>query len=171
MFGPNRDPNGVLDNEEADDGLSSPEQTWEEDLIENEQPEPGQHWGWIGGDNAKPGKILAVNDDDTDADNIPDFADGFDGDDTDATGDEYTDGEVFAEYLVKVTQAADPAVAQLRFTYLASDPAGVQRTQQGPYTVYEPAPGGGDLRLWSEPGDESRRCEMPSVGHDVAAEV
>src|SRR6266508_2018153 len=58
----------------------------------------------IEADPATPGTITFVNDDDTDEDGIPDFADGFNRDGLANTGDELTAGEHFVP--VKITLPA-----------------------------------------------------------------
>ncbi|MHB1038156.1 MAG: protein-arginine deiminase family protein [Pirellulales bacterium] len=123
------------------DGYLMPEPTYCEEQVED-----------VSGDPDKPGKLIAVNDNDDDNDLIPDFADGFgkfgiDGDDV------WTPGENFVPLVLELPEHVDLATASLRISYDASDPEGVTRTGAGteadPY-VYSPA--SGTLRIWTKEG-------------------
>jgi hypothetical protein len=99
----------------------------------------------------KPGKILGVNDSDTDNDGIPGFADGFDLDpnnpDDDATG-----SEQFVPVVFRISDAVELEYATLSIGYDASDPAAMSIPQPGqPYV-----PAGGALRLWTVDASAAR---------------
>lgn len=104
-------------------------------------------------DDAKPGKILVVNTDDTDGDGIPDFADGFDRDGSPGADDQ-TSGEQFIPLVLELPQGIDPSQVRLQFDYSGSDPAGVTTTTSESGTVYTPADG--HLRLWIKDGGQAR---------------
>ncbi|MEO0963792.1 MAG: hypothetical protein AAFY08_01630 [Planctomycetota bacterium] len=131
-------------------------------------------------------KVVLVNTDDTDADGVPDFADGFGMFSTPAgyTTDPYltTDGERFTPVVLNL-QGRVPGDTKVTFLYDASDPAAMARTEQtvtGPdgteQTVYDyhlptydptpDAPGEtadrdavGHLRLWLKDGDQMRTVD------------
>jgi len=103
----------------------------------------------------KPGKILGVNDGDSDnngaGDGIPGFADGFDLDpnnpDDDATG-----SEQFVPVLFRISDAVDLDNATLIISYAPSGPAAMSIPQPGqPYV-----PAGGILRLWTADASAAR---------------
>ena len=103
-----------------------------------------------------PGKIVGVNDDDSDADGIPDFADGFDWDGWSLTAAQQKDDtsvkDRFVQLILEAPQPIDLSVARLRITYNASDPAGV--TKSGTPAVWQPA--GGSLRIWKKDANQAR---------------
>jgi autotransporter-associated beta strand protein len=130
---------------------------------------PGDAEDAIEDDAAKPGKYVAVNDDDSDGDGTPDFADGF----TTVVGNVAKGGTVAGEQFVpislKLTDNVDVNKALVRITYDASDPRDLTRSGAGtasdPY-VY--TPGAGTLRLWKRPGSSERSGEPvgPASGGD-----
>jgi hypothetical protein len=108
---------------------------------------------------AKPGKIIAVNDDDGDGDFIPDFADGF-AHFPDA-GDERVIGEKFVPLVLELPPGTDSTRAMVKFLYEGSNPAAVRRGGQGtPGDPYRYAAAPGELRTWAVPGDMPR-SELP----------
>lgn len=123
------------DNDSNNNGFGPPGRTFAEDQIED-----------VANDRTKPGKIVIVNDDNTDEDLIPDFADGFNK--FGGTSDRVA-GEKFVPLMLELRAPIDLTKARLKITYDASDPDGVKRTGKGteldPF-IYTPA--AGRLRLW-----------------------
>ena len=105
-----------------------------------------------------PGKIVAVNDDDTDKDRVPDFAD-FDG----------VTGEAFVPVVVQLPAALDRSKATVEFVYSASDPAAVTVPVPGGPSGYGTAAAGGFLRLWTETGSGGRDPADVAAGGDFVA--
>jgi uncharacterized delta-60 repeat protein len=130
-----------------DNGFAPPARTDAEDQAED-----------VANDAAKPGKIIAVNDDDGDGDFIPDFADGFNhfGETSDRVS-----GELFVPLVLELPVGTDSTRAMVKFLYEGSDPAAVGREGQGtPQDPYRYAAAPGDLRIWAAPGDMPR-SELP----------
>lgn len=160
-----------------DNGFALPEEsrTQDEDQIED-----------VDDDSTLPGKILAVNDDDTDGDGVPDFADGFGVNrlhpGTVGPGDEAlaTANERFVPIKITLPEGVDLSVASLRLIYSASDPGQVTWTGDGthssPFIYTLPA---GHLRLWTTDGSTQRTFTAfntlgdydPSFGHFVPSGV
>jgi len=134
-----------------DNGFASPDRSEAEDEIEEQA--------------GLPGKLLCVNDSDADGDGVPNFADGFN-----LWGNAgFGAGGDFTPMVLELPSSIDVSVAQVRFSYSASDPAGVTRsgtgTPEDPY-VYTPAPG--DLRIWTVNGSATRsKAEVSAGGHFV----
>ena len=130
-----------------DDGIGSPERTVSEDLIEDKT-----------GDATFPGKLIHVNDDDTDNDFIPDYADGFDRDGASASDDELKDdsvaGENFVPVVISLPALIDISSARIEFSYSDSSPSEVSLSGLVPELEY--APGSGEMRVWTCDGDENR---------------
>ncbi|HYO08357.1 MAG TPA: hypothetical protein VER17_05250 [Tepidisphaeraceae bacterium] len=113
----------------------------------------------------EPGKLVAVNNGDTDGDGIPDFADGYDLSSADADDDASTGAPNFTPLTIKLPQAIDPAPAKIHFTYDASHPL----SRLIPPTVSPDrrhAVSGGRLRLWTKPGNEARDGHSLESGGD-----
>jgi hypothetical protein len=110
-----------------------------------------------GQDPSQPGKILYVNNDDSDGDFIPDLADGFNLDGIEETDDDQTLGEQFAQLTLFAMSPYNPETALYQVSYSASDPAAMT----GPAT---PAPG--HLRIWSKDGSEARNAASIANGGD-----
>ncbi len=123
--------------------LNAPDRNDDEDKIED--------------DDTKPGKYVMVNDDDNDnggdGDGIPDFADGYN---LESYGGNYitTTGEAFTPIVLELPDNINLAVAKVKFTYEASDPAAVSRTGTSPNYVYTAA--SGKLRIWTKDGAQAR---------------
>lgn len=124
-----------------DNGFAPPSRSAEEDAAENKAP----------------GKILQVNDGDTDGDGIPDFADGYDIDFGSGSQAGAGKSATFVPVMLEIPYGVDPATAKVRFAYSDSAPADVKRTGKGTSTSpYKYAPAKGSLRLWTKNGTESR---------------
>lgn len=125
-----------------DDGFDTPDRNAFEDQMEN-----------ISDAADTPGKIIGVNDNDNDADGIPDFADGFNLDGIPGNDDDACAGDTFARLVLQV-----PAPLQLPWVKITlsyedpSDPAGVTCTGTPP--TYTPA--AGKLRIWKKDGSDAR---------------
>ncbi len=135
-----------------DDGFGMPDQSVEEDRIED--------------DSDKPGKLIGVNDADQDGDGVPNFADGFD-----LWGNEGANaGGQFAPLVLTLEGPMDEGAAEVTFNYSCSDPAYVTRSElpDGRH-VYNAAPG--HLRIWKVNGSAARRKADVSQtgGHFVRA--
>ena len=129
-----------------DNGFEQPDRSAAEDLIENF--------------SSRPGKVIAVNDNDDDGDRIPDFADGY-GRFADLPKSNVNSEEKFVPLALELAEDVDRSKAWLRVNYAASDPNGVTRTGNGtnasPYGYFlPPSDQSGLLRLWSKPGDFAR---------------
>jgi hypothetical protein len=108
-------------------------------------------------EEAAPGKVIeSWIGNDFDYDLIPDFADGYDFEEGDATSDKEIHGltEGFVPMVVTLPPGVDPATAKLKFHYSASDPNDVE-TSIG--TIPETgeqiklyAPAAGHLRIWKK---------------------
>jgi hypothetical protein len=105
-------------------------------------------------DDARPGKVLLVNDADGDGDGIPGYADGYDLDPTTPADDADTEAR-FVPLSLKVSPdiGYDFNNAKLRISYPASDPATVEASRDEPY-VLPP----GLVRVWSLDGRLPRRA-------------
>ncbi|MEO5367581.1 MAG: hypothetical protein H7831_14745 [Magnetococcus sp. WYHC-3] len=110
----------------------------------------------IEADSTKPGKFVGVNDDDSDGDGIPDYADGYNWDGASGTVAEQKDDastqDDFIQLIVELPEPIDLSVANLKITYSDSDPASV--THSGTPAVW--APGSGKLRIWKKDGNQIR---------------
>jgi hypothetical protein len=121
-------------------GYGQPDLSLEEDEIEDQPNNPDT-----------PGKILAVNNNDLDEDQIPDFADM----DYSSAGTNN-----FAPMVIGLPEAVtDLENTRIRLYYDGSDPAVVQTTTATDadgveYTFYTPAPG--KLRIWRKPANKPR---------------
>ncbi|MCC7388916.1 MAG: hypothetical protein IT431_09120, partial [Phycisphaerales bacterium] len=146
--------------------LGDPLRSEDEDRIEDSQRA------------GRPGKYVLANinnDDVEDEDEIPDFADGFNRDQTDPKDDIIaTPASGSPEHWVPLVLQLSPGVdlmkAHLRVTYEASDPAGVTRLGTMPDFEYRAAPG--QLRIWLEDGLAPRRAASVAAnppGHFVPA--
>jgi hypothetical protein len=150
-------------------GFGDPDRSLAEERIEN--------------DPTKPGKILAVNDNDDDGDGIPDFADGFDWDGITSEDDraafddpntpEHEPEEQFVPVILVLPEGVNPSVAKVKLTYSASDPANVGRTGEGtPEDPYVYTPAAGDLRLWTKDGSAARdKASLATGGDFVPSDV
>jgi len=87
-----------------------------------------------------PGKIIAVNDADSDGDGIPGFADGFDWDASEVWDDRSL-YDNFVPIVLQLPAEIDVSTATLDLTYLGADPKNVQHNSQ-----WETGPG--FLRIW-----------------------
>jgi len=124
------------------DGLSTPAGTTDEELIEADQN--------------RTGKFLSINDDDSDGDEIPDFADGF----SYQTGIESVDelltsaSDHFVPITFTLPDSVNPSIFAFKIDYSASDPN--QLTHLAPdntvgYTRFI-LPENGQVRLWTRDG-------------------
>lgn len=121
-------------------------------------------------DPARNGKVLFVNDDDSDADGIPDFADGFDLY-PDRMQDDTVEGEAFPRVVLEVGPVPDPEGYSITFAYPASDPGDVEITN-GPDGSYPVLPEQGALRLWrAPPGTARNKAGVSNEGDFVEAGV
>ncbi len=115
----------------------------------------------IAGVPGLPGKIIMVDNGDSDGNGIPDFADGYtlpaaitnqfatNGIDPADTSEDAVP-MAFTPLRLSIAQSIDLSTARLRFVYSGSDPAGV--TFHG--IEFQPAPG--HLRIWTKDGFELR---------------
>lgn len=108
------------------------------------------------------GAFLLVNDGDSDADGIVDWADGFNGL-AEVASDDESANDTFLPVILTVS-APDITDARVTFDYIASDPMdGTVDQKQGVYD-YTPAPG--QLRLWLRDAAELRRAWTLQAGGD-----
>lgn len=122
-----------------DNGTQPPSRTDGEDAIED--------------DLTKPGKIVMVNDGDSDDDGIPGFADGFNwnwfpGSDT--------SNDHFVPLVLEIPADVNVSDCRLHISYSGSDPSKVthEADESTGELVWKPAPG--SLRIWKKNGDQPR---------------
>lgn len=96
------------------------------------------------------GKIVYVNADDNDNDNIDDYLDGFNLDGTASTGDDATMNEKFVTMPIIAPNIDNLNFARFHIDYAADDPL-TTGTVEGP------------LRLWKLPGDQPRDGHTPAT--------
>jgi hypothetical protein len=131
-------------------GLGNPSRSEVEESIEDTQANP-----------ELPGKILLVNDADTDLDGLPDFADGYGLDDSDVAA-----SVGFTPIIVEIPQLSDFESGQIQFVYDDSDPAGVIVNQTQPWLTQAAS---GSLRLWTKSGELVRNSASINSGGDYIA--
>lgn len=121
----------------------------------------------VTGDDAKPGKVVLVNDADADGDGIPDYADGFDLDPV-LTADGASTGVSFVPVVLELQpipgQSFNAGTYKIKLSYDGSDPAGVKASLSDPYVL--PA---GALRLWTKDGAAARNKASVLAGGDYLA--
>ncbi len=105
-----------------------------------------------------PFSYLGVNNDDSDGDGIPDFADGYN--QFGGTSDKSTN-DFFTPWPLQLSSNANPAEALISITYDASDPANVNSTTNG-YA----ADSNGYFRLWTKQGSKPRNKAAVTNGGD-----
>ena len=128
--------------------------------------EQDEHEEALEEDRREPGKIIAVSDEDWDADGIPAFADGFSHfpDDPRSSVD---DGNQLVPIVVALPMQVDPADVMIKLTYDASNPSSVRRTGSNtPNDPYLYSKGEGDLRIWKVAGTEARTEKSINDGGD-----
>ncbi|HVT87422.1 MAG TPA: hypothetical protein VHD56_01105 [Tepidisphaeraceae bacterium] len=130
-------------------GLNPPARTTSEDAVEDKT-----------GDDSKPGKVILIDDYDSDGDGIPDYADGFDGDSV-ITGDETSAGSKFVPVVLDLGMT-NVSTAKISIQYSDSDPSQVSATLDNPFQL----PGYGSLRLWTKDGSQSRNKASIASGGD-----
>ncbi len=135
-------------------GLVAPDRTAYEDSIEDNPN--------------KPGKVLGVNNGDKDGDTVPDLADGFNADNTPNTADDAPPNVNFVRVVLELPALIHPNIAQVRFSYSASDPALLVVTNAPTNTTYLLPPG--HLRLWKKDGNVFRdKRGLPAGGDFIPA--
>lgn len=98
-----------------------------------------------------PGKMVAVNDDDSDDDGLVDY---YDYDPTD--GDLGAESQQFVPLTITLPTEVDPSITKLRLTYSQSAPPVAP-------TPTDPLPGTGHLRIWRVNGNVVRNPEAISL--------
>lgn len=119
-------------------GLSNPDRGIVEDQLENHS-----------GSDIFPGKVILVDDFDSDGDLIPDYADGYNRY-VGLAGDDISTGLKFVPVVISLPSILG-SDQQVRITYTASDPMGISLSLDDPYV--QP---GGVLRLWMKNGGAAR---------------
>lgn len=107
-----------------------------------------------------PSTYLGVNNDDSDGDGIPDFADGYNLSATNSA-DDLSTNDFFTAWPIQLSSNASPTQALISITYAASDPAGVTASTNG-YVV----PTNGYFRLWTKQGFKARNKASVTNGGD-----
>jgi hypothetical protein len=123
-----------------DNGFDPPDSDLDEGLLE-EEPD-------------RPGKFLSLNDDDTDSDAVPDFADGYNRDGIAGNADDAVSGEQFVPLVLQLAHPLDVEQTVLRLIYSGSSPDEVTGSPLDP--------GEGSLRIWKKNGATLR--DGASVG-------
>lgn len=144
-----------------DNALDPPGRTVEEDHLEEQ---PMAVWAelaeqWVGAE----GKVLVVNDNDTDGDSVIDSLDGYDRDGipdgVSAISDDTVPGEQFVPMKFSLTSGIDVSRAKVWFGYPEDDP--------DPNLFPSPTPPiTGHIRLWSKPGSQKRNWKQLDAGGD-----
>lgn len=132
-------------------GFDAPDRTGAEEAVED-----------VEGDDMRPGKVILVDDQDSDVDALPDYADGWDflaGVPADDLSQELSFVPVVAEVA-----GVDPSTAMLRIEYDASDPSAMGCGWDEPYILPT-----GSLRLWRRAGDQARDKRPVSQTGDFLA--
>ncbi len=109
------------------------------------------------------GRIVWVNNNDDDRDNVADFGDGYNLDAANPNDDANADEEGFVRMVFEVPPTVDLTLAQVRITYPASDPAGATVITTPPNI----APAAGNLRIWTENGNSARNSGVIPSGDFV----
>ncbi|MBA4020492.1 MAG: hypothetical protein C0483_25305 [Pirellula sp.] len=119
----------------------------------------------IPSDAARPGKVLWVNNGNTDGDNVPNFADGMD----QFENEDPNAGGAFTPIIFETNRdLLDLSKAAVMFHYDASDPSQMEQYVTSTGRVwYEAAPG--RLRLWTKDGVASRESASLKDGGDYLA--
>ncbi len=132
-------------------GFEPPDRTGAEEAVEDVEQ-----------DDARPGKVVLVDDQDSDVDALPDFADGWDFN-AGVPDDDLSQELSFVPVVAEVA-GVDPAKALLRIEYDASDPAAMGCGWDEPYILPT-----GSLRLWRRAGDQARDKRPVSQDGDFLA--
>ena len=103
----------------------------------------------------KPGRYVAVNDDDDDQSGLKDFAEWSNGSEDD-----------FVRIVLEVPQPVDLDQARVRFDYPASPPGAVSITPEPHRIVRVP---GGHIRVWTKRGSAARDPKPVTEGGDYVA--
>ncbi|MHC5057930.1 MAG: hypothetical protein ACYTKD_24965 [Planctomycetota bacterium] len=129
-----------------------PERSSAEDAVED-----------VSGDDEKPGKVVIVDNGDSDNDGIVDYADGFNS--INGTHvDDSSVGSKFVPIVLEVAGQLDESKARVEIDYDASDPAAITASMTEPFIL--PA---GKLRVWIKDADQAR-SKMPVLnGGDYLA--
>ncbi|MDT8389999.1 MAG: protein-arginine deiminase family protein [Lentisphaeria bacterium] len=119
----------------------------------------------IENDANQPGKIICVNDDDSDNDGIPGYADGF----SRYTGDNYkSSSDSFAVVVITLSPNVDVNKAKIEFVYSGVAPD--QVTLDAATNSWNIA-GDGHLRLWKKNGtvDRDKNSDYVAPGTSITA--
>lgn len=117
-------------------------------------------------DPALPGKVIIINNGDSDGDGIPDFADGFNLDtDPEHLDDDTSPNDRFVPVRIKVSGPVDWSGCFVEIAYSFSDPSQVVFYDSGFVPSYETAIDG-ELRLWKKDGAEARNAASITAGGD-----
>jgi len=100
---------------------------------------------------SKPGKLVAVNDLDTDEDDIPDYADGFDWDGLAGNDDNSSLSNRFVPLILELPPVLDLSNAKIKMSYAAAAPTNVSYDAMNGWTT-----GAGKLRIWTKNGHQVR---------------
>jgi len=114
--------------------------------------------------DAVPGKLIGLNSNDDDADDIPDYADGYNRDGISGNDDDENTAETFVPLVLEIPEEAG-LDTPLKLTYSAAcpvvgaDPANASGS-------------GGHLRLWTAPGNARRNAApVTAGGHFVPSDT
>lgn len=107
-----------------------------------------------------PSTYLGVNSDDSDADGVPDYADGFNWDGVGSTPDDVSTNDYFTSWPIMLSGNINPGITTMRFFYSASNPMGVTHGTNG----YAPA--SGHFRLWRKQALHARNPASITNGGD-----
>lgn len=118
-------------------GTQPPDRSAQEDALED--------------DFTAPGKIIAVNDGDSDADGVPGFADGF------GRSGTPTSDDLFVPLVLQIPSDLSLNDCRILIGYSGSDPASVwQETDSHGNLFWKPLPG--NLRIWKKNGNQLRNA-------------
>jgi len=114
--------------------------------------------------NNLPGRIVWVNNNDDDRDNVADFGDGYNLNGANPNDDANTDEKNFVRIVFEVPPTVDLTKAKVRMTYDASNPAAATTITTPPNIAQAP----GELRIWKKNGNLVRNPSVIPTGDYVA---
>jgi hypothetical protein len=136
-------------------GFNPPDRSSFEDEIEDSPALPGTP--------GLPGKIMPVNDKDSDGDTIPGFADGFNltGDGDPTNPDYISANDKFVPLVLEISKGVDLSKAHINITYSDCDPEAVWFDGN----AWQPG-GSGNLRIWKKDGSQHRNPASANASGD-----
>ncbi len=117
-------------------------------------------------DATQPGRIVWVNNNDDDRDNVADFGDGYNLDSMTGNNDDANTAEIgFVRMVFEIPAEFNLATTTVQVTYNASDPSAAMASTTPPGIV----PATGNLRIWTKNGNQTRNAGVIPMGDYVAS--